>query len=267
MGRLLRERGGVEMTAIAFICTFQEADVIGWTVRHLIRQGLAVHVIDCCSMDGTARLAVEAGATVEAYRAPPVSWHALLGRVEMLAASSPHDWCTLCDADELRYSDQPGETLLEGFERVQDAGFIAIDHQVFTFHPTPQSADFDGTQNPEKYFRYFSRDIWNERIGQVKAWRNIGPVSLAHSGGHQARCLPREGGADARFEGQRVYQSFVSKHYPIRSQAHGERKVFQERQWLDQAQGRTSWHKQYDGIAPGAKFIKDPATLERWPDV
>jgi hypothetical protein len=159
----------------------------------------------------------------------------------------------LCDADELRYSDRQGEPLLQGFARVQLGGFNAIDFRIFTFHPTDNG--YPGTVNPEKYFRYYSRDHWNERIGQVKAWRNLGPVSLAHSAGHVAQ-----------FSGVRVYRSFVSKHYPIRSQAHGERKVSQERKWLDQAQGRTDWHVQYKGIGPGTNFLKDPTTLERWPE-
>ena len=254
------------MTALAFVCTFNEADIIAWTVRHLRRQGMAVHVIDCCSTDNTVRLAAVAGATVEAHHAPPVSWHALLGRVEQLSEASQHDWSMLCDADELRYSDKSGETLLEGFVRVQLAGFDAVDHRVFTFHPTTDDGPpYDGSQDPEKYFRFYSRDKWNERIGQVKAWRNIGPVSLASSGGHAARCLPRDGGDAARFRGMRVYHDFIIKHYPIRSQAHGERKVFQERNWLDPQQGRADWHVQYKGIEPGANFLRDPVSLERWP--
>ena len=245
----------VRQTGIAFVPTYNEADMIGWTVRHLVRQGLRVHIIDCCSTDGTVRLAAEAGATVETYHAPPVSWHALLGRVEQLAATSPHDWCMLCDADELRYSDRPQETLLEGFARVQLAGFNAIGFRIFTFHPTEDDgASYNGLPDPEQYFRYYSRDFWNERIGQAKAWRNQGPVSLAASAGHRVQ-----------FAGANVYRSFLSKHYPIRSQQHGERKVFQERNWLDPAQGRTLWHMQYKDIAPGTNFLKDPATLERWP--
>ena len=245
------------MTALAIICSYNEADIIPWTVRHLKRQGCDVLVIDCQSTDGTADIAYRNGAVIDMYDVPPVSWHALLGQVERRASQSTADWIVHCDADELRYSDEWHEnleTLVEGFARVQAAGYNAIDHTMLTFHPTTDSAGFDGTQDPEQYFRFYSGDPLNQRIGQVKAWRNLGLVSLAHSGGHQAD-----------FPARRVYPGrFLSKHYPIRSQAHGERKVFQERQWLDQQQGRRDWHVQYQGIQPGHSFLKDPTKLLEW---
>jgi glycosyltransferase involved in cell wall biosynthesis len=240
------------MKAIAFICAYNEADIIGWTVRHLRRQGLAVHVIDCQSTDNTVRVACEAGATCESYCAPPVSWHTLLQRVELCAQRSGYwyDWCVHCDADEIRYSpiwSTAGESLLEGFARVQAEGYNAINHHVLTFHPTDNG--FDGTQDPEQYFRYYESDVFNQKIGQVKAWRNLGPVELAASGGHRVW-----------FRGIKIHPvPFLSKHYPIRSQHHGERKVFQERKWLDPEQGRKNWHVQYDGIHAGDSFLKDPA--------
>ena len=255
------------MKVLAIICAYNEADIIGWTVRHLKRQGCDVLVIDCESTDETVMVAHTAGAEILCHPAPPVSWHELLRRVEKIAAGSNADWCMLCDADELRYASPylPIATLAQAFVNVQEPGYNAVDFQVLTFHPTFWKADreefieweatdeFDG-QDPEQYFRLYSPDYLNQRIGQVKAWKNIGRVDLATSGGHQVR-----------FEGRRVYPGkFLSKHYPIRSQAHGERKVFQERAWLDQAQGRTDWHVQYRGIEPGHSFLKDPATLKEW---
>ena len=241
------------LTALAIICAYNEADFLPWTVRHLVRQGCDVLVIDCQSTDGTLQLAEAAGAVGEMFRsAPPVSWHELLGEVERVAAMSHHDWIIHCDADEIRYSDHPGETLVQGFQRIQDLGCNAIDHRVITFHPSDNG--FDGTQDPETYFQYYSGDPLNQRNGQVKAWRNIGPVSLAHGAGHQVM-----------FHGRRVYpHMWLSKHYPIRSQAHGERKVFQERQWLDQQQGRRDWHVQYRRITPGHSFLVDPKLLSEW---
>jgi glycosyltransferase involved in cell wall biosynthesis len=254
------------MKVLAIICAYNEADIIGWTVRHLKRQGCDVLVIDCESTDETVMVAHTAGAEILRHPAPPVSWHELLSRVEKIAAGSNADWCMLCDADELRYARfglrGPAQlTLEQGFANVQLLGFNAVDFQVLTFHPTgpltaPRDAPypFDGSQDPEQYFRFYSGDPLNQRIGQVKAWRNVGPVSLAASGGHQVQ-----------FPGRRVYPvKFLSKHYPIRSQAHGERKVFEERKWLDQSQGRHDWHVQYNGIVPGHSFLKDPKYLMEW---
>ena len=243
------------MKVLAIVCAYNEADIIGWTVRHLKRQGCGVLVIDCQSTDDTQAVARQAGAMIHVYQRPPVSWHALLGKVEEICAfqsTKAYGWCMLCDADELRCDGLHGFTLADGFECVQAGGFNAVDFHVFTFHPTDNG--FDGSQDPEQYFRFYSGDPLNQRIGQVKAWRNVGPVSLAASGGHQVQ-----------FPGRRVYPvKFLSKHYPIRSQAHGERKVFEERKWLDQAQGRKDWHVQYNGIVPGHSFLKDPKYLMEW---
>src|ERR1035441_8457668 len=85
--RLAHRRRGRQMKILAIICAFQEADIIGWTVRHLKRQGCDVVVIDCESTDGTDEVVADAGAVVMPYHAPPVSWHALLGVVEKAAAA------------------------------------------------------------------------------------------------------------------------------------------------------------------------------------
>jgi septal ring factor EnvC (AmiA/AmiB activator) len=53
---------------------------------------------------------------------------------------------------------------------------------------------------------------------------------------------------------------FILRHYPIRGQAHGERKVFQERRFLGRERAR-GWHVQYDAVREGASFIRDPSTL------
>jgi len=61
---------------------------------------------------------------------------------------------------------------------------------------------------------------------------------------------------------------FVLRHYPIRSQAHGERKVFAERRPRYAEQERAlGWHVQYDDVVEGTSFVHDPATLKRYDPV
>ena len=56
-------------------------------------------------------------------------------------------------------------------------------------------------------------------VPQMRCWKKTDSLDLASSGGH-----------DARFTGRRVFPlRFILRHYPIRGQAHGDRKVFQER--------------------------------------
>jgi hypothetical protein len=87
----------------------------------------------------------------------------------------------------------------------------------------------------------------------VKAWKNI----------HQSVQLSESGGHDARLPHRRVFPfNFLLKHYPVRSQAHGERKVFRDRapRW-DPQERAGGWHIQYDHVDAGHNFVREKASL------
>jgi hypothetical protein len=50
---------------------------------------------------------------------------------------------------------------------------------------------------------------------------------------------------------------FLLKHYPIRSHAHGERKVLRERiaRW-NQTERALGWHQQYDDMCHTRQFVR-----------
>jgi hypothetical protein len=105
----------------------------------------------------------------------------------------------------------------------------------------------------EEHFRHFEFSKQSGHFLQIKAWENLGlPVSLAESGGH-----------NAQFKGQRVHPyKFLLKHYPIRSQEHGERKVFYDRKMRWNAKERAAgWHSHYDPIQPGHVFLRPRSEL------
>jgi chromosome segregation ATPase len=55
---------------------------------------------------------------------------------------------------------------------------------------------------------------------------------------------------------------FLLRHYPVRGQAHGERKIEKERRAAFAPEERKrGWHVQYDGVEPGQSFLRDPETL------
>ena len=261
------------MKAIAFVPVYNEADILPWTLRHLRSQGVEPYVIDNWSDDRTDEAVLREAATPrdgapstgmswERFPADGPSatydWTAILHHIEELAAASDADWCMLQDADELRYSPWPSGvmqrfTLNPALELVQDKDFSAVNFQCYNFVPTEDG--WDGTQDPEEYFQFIEPDSIYSRVPHIKAWRNVGRVDLASTGGHEAR-----------FEGRRVFTTpFVSKHYGIRSQAHGERKVFRDRvpRWNPEERAKR-WHEQYLGIEPGHNFIRKPEELARW---
>jgi hypothetical protein len=137
-------------------------------------------------------------------------------------------------------------TLADAFALVDRHGFTAIDFEVLTFHPT---RDLEAGEDVRDVFTgYESAEPWNKL--QIKAWKKeAGRVDLVSSGGH-----------DVAFVGRKVFPiRFLLRHYPIRGQQHGTRKVFAER--LDRfaaAERAQGWHIQYDRLRTGHDFLAPP---------
>ena len=251
------------LSAVALIAAYNEADIIEPVVRDLIANGLLVYFIDDGSTDATARLVeplVGRGVlAVERMETPPAAagsrqfaWERLLRRKAQLASELDADWFLHHDADEFRESPWTGVPLLEGIRRVDALGYNAIDFANLDFWPTHDN--FTAGSDPRDAFAWCSEAATYDRV-QVRCWRKTSKVDLASSGGH-----------DAQFEDRRVFPiRFISRHYPIRGQAHGERKVFAERrpQFSPKERAR-QWHVQYDDIQEGASFIRDMCDLTRY---
>jgi glycosyltransferase involved in cell wall biosynthesis len=257
------------MVVVALMAAYNEADVIAQVVGDLIRQGVQVYLIDHGSSDETVAqvtpflghglIAVERFPEESGFPAADAgryAWESLLRRKESLAGELEADWFLHADADELRESPWPGMSLVEAIAAVDALGYNAIDFQVFNFWPTHD--DFRPGDDLRQAFRYYELGAPHDRP-QIKGWkRTRGPVDLSGTGGHQAR-----------FAGRRVFPvRFVLRHYPIRSQAHGERKVFQERQpRFIAAERARGWHVQYTDLSPGHRFLRSPHELTPWDDL
>jgi glycosyltransferase involved in cell wall biosynthesis len=236
-----------------------EADVIGSTIRHLAEQGVDIYLMDNWSTDGTADIVEQhVGRGVIGMERFPhagpgagLSLHDALSRLEELALEVPCDGFVYVDADERRLSPWPGTTLRDALHHVDRSGFNCIDHTVLVFHP--EAYGFPERGDPERLLTRFEFGGRPGHFVQFKGWKNLGAqVDLASSGGH-----------DAHFEGKRVYPyNFLLRHYPIRSQVHGTRKVFTERatRWSEEERAR-GWHAQYDQLPADHSFVTDPSAL------
>jgi glycosyltransferase involved in cell wall biosynthesis/uncharacterized coiled-coil DUF342 family protein len=255
--------GHRDFSVIAIIAAYNEADIIGEVVRHLLDQGLGVYLLDHGSTDGTVaevepylgrgvlhieRFSEESsGAPGDATR---FAWEAILRRKEALASELDASWFIHHDADELRESPWAGLSLLEAIRRVDGLGYNAVDFEVLNFRPTHDR--FRRGDDVRAAFPFYEPgDPW-DRV-QIKCWKKVsGPVDLVSTGGHEAI-----------FPDRKVFPiRFILRHYPIRSQEHGERKVFRERlpRFL-RAERERGWHIQYDGITERHSFVRDPGTL------
>ena len=245
----------------AIMAAYNEEDIIGLSIQHLIEQGVSVYLIDRASTDGTVaeaqrfagkgligieRLPEESGFPAE--DAQRLTWGHLLERKQKLAQELDGDWFIHHDADEFRESPWPHLDLRQAIRRAHEAGYNAIDFAAFAFPPTDDN--YRKGDDLRTTFRYCVPARRFDRL-RINAWKRSA-VDLVSSGGHEAIVSER-----------RVFPiRFLLRLYPIRNRAQGERKILQERQpsW-DPAEGALDWHVQRDGAESGDSFIRDPATL------
>jgi len=162
------------------------------------------------------------------------------------------DWFIHHDADEFRESPWPGVRLADAIARVDALGYNAVDFATLQFWPVHD--DFRPGDDVRTAFPFYAEPPSHDRL-QIRGWKKTAAVDLVETGGHEAR-----------FEGRRVFPlRFIARHYPIRGQAHGQRKVLHERRqrFLERERAR-GWHVQYDDVSEATSFIRDPASLRRY---
>jgi hypothetical protein len=246
---------------VAVMPTYNEDDIVSHSLRYLIEQGIEVYLVDNWSTDATVERATPflTRGLIQIERFPasgPTGTYDLrnlLSRVEEICTEIEADWFVLHDADERRRSPWPGLSLKDGMYYVDSCGFNCIDHLTVNYWPVDNG--FDPSYDVEQQLTHFEFSNHPGHFHQRRAWKNLGRrVSLAQTAGH-----------DVGFEGRKVYPfRFLQKHYPIRSQAHGEHKILGDRKPRWNPEERSfGWHAQYDELGPGHSFLRNPADLEQ----
>jgi glycosyltransferase involved in cell wall biosynthesis len=249
---------------VAVITAFNEADIIDDVIAYLHEQGILVHFIDNWSTDETEAIVaarLDRG-VVAIERIPPIDTASfdlekVLIRMEQLSSVLDADWFVHYDADEIRRSAFRGVDLRSAIYAVDRAGYNAVDFTVLNFRPIDDSY-VPGT-SLERHFDHFEFGKTTDHLRQRKAWKNLGrTVALTERAGH-----------DVLFTGRRVFPfKFMNKHYPVQSQAHGERKVVHERHERFNRRERLlrNWHVHYENAEKAPNFIVDPGKLIRFDD-
>ncbi len=225
------------MEIAAYIWTYNEGDFIAHSIRHLIGQGIAVHVFDNWSTDDTLEIARSfSDAAADHWPAHREECSTLTSRLqylEDLAFNCGYDWVIHHDADEIRRA-TTGETLREFIRRADHCGYNAVDHAIEVYMPRE---GWDGTQDPEKFFDELSvANHLDARSWHIKCWKQTDyKVNLLSSMGHQA-CFPY----------RRVFpEKLLLKHYPLRTQAHAARKITERRRSYAADELARGHHVQY----------------------
>lgn len=248
-----------DFRVVALISAYNEADVIEPVIDHLAANGVWSYLVDDGSTDDTVAcaqrwlgrglLGIErfAGTGENGGR---TSWRALLARKRELARELGADWYVHHDADEIREAPWPGMSLRDAIRWVDRIGCNAIDFRVLNFAPVDDA--YRPGADPRTHFQRWEEPAEYDLL-QRKCWKAGAPdLELA------------EGGHDVRFAGRRLFPlRFLLRHYPIRSQAHGLRKVLRERKdrFADDELAY-GWHRQYDHVSrPDHLFLRNPAAL------
>lgn len=266
------------MKVLAIIPVYNEADILPGVLRHLHGQGVDTYVIDNWSTDGIliGRTSDKGPDFMERFPSNhPVhiyQWGRILRRVEEVALSLSHEyqWMMLHDADEIRRAPElwtkgvystGGWNLNSAIELADCSDYNVIDFKVYTFPPVDNG--WVPGSDPETYFTHYRPDSGYDSVAQEKCWKvypGVG-VDLASTGGHKVEYLVRWPTATKKV----CPHKFTLKHYPVRSQSHGERKVFEERRkrWHLGERGR-QWHTQYDQVEVGHNFLANREELIEW---
>jgi hypothetical protein len=248
-----------DFRVVALLAAYNEEDVIEPSMDRLVSEGIEVYLIDNWSTDRTVELARNflGRGLIGIEQFPPdgpsgvYDWAPMLARKEQLATELGAHWYIHTDVDEIRLSPWPGVTLRDALHHVDRLGFTAVDYNSVQFRPIDDG--FVDRSSFEDYFHHFNLEFFSNY--QLRTWKFTGRRVMTTSGGH-----------NMFFAGRRVYPyDFLYKHYGVRSQRHGEKKIFRDRQGrLSAAERAVGWHRHIAEMDPGEKFLWDPSELLRF---
>lgn len=241
----------MSVRALAIMWARNEADMLAWSLYHLVEQGIDVLLIENHSDDETLNEALcnawnenyhnrGRGIAVRVERCPlerpeTVSWAAMLrhtAEVALIEKRRGYDWILHHDADEIRRSAMPGERLIDAIARLDAAGYTAIDHDVEVYKMREEPWDYLSV-DPQTWFTERHERHIDMTNGQIKAWKQPvdAVVDLAGTAGHSVQ-----------FEGRVVApEKFRLLHFPLRTPEQAARKIAARERW-DAKELAAGWH-------------------------
>lgn len=246
---------------LACLIVRDEIDIIEQTVKKWLAGGVNVHVLDDWSTDGTweALGAFKDGVALERWPAMPgEKWDfaGQLRRIEAIALNHPDWWIIPTGSDDLLCSPWPGVRLVDALWRVRAEGYNFIDTAVFNFVPTVDG--FCRGMDPETFFTHGVAH-YGHPVHRIFIQPRGVSIDIATTAAHRVT-IPS----------MRVYPTpFIYKHWPLRSQQQGERKICERRARYNPEEIKRGWHTHYGHIdlTKPYNFIAPESGLFRFSDI
>jgi glycosyltransferase involved in cell wall biosynthesis len=232
------------MRVIALMTIRNESLYLKHCLEHLAKNQVQVCLIDNQSTDLSKEIAENFyPETVVHMETLPYrgcfELEAVLNREQAMAQILEADWFLHCDADEIRHSPYPDLNLCNALNRVDQAGYNAVNFDEFVFLPCVEDDQGYEGQNYVTHMRYYYYfDPGTHR--RVNAWKNTGqPVDLVSSGGHRVQ-----------FPGICVYpENFIMCHYIGLSREHLIQK-YATRKYAENEMQERGWHRKRAAFVP-----------------
>jgi len=241
---------------LGIMAVYNEADIVGQVIQHIINQGLVLVILDNGSTDGSYQICQKyvGRGVLEVERIVSEVYDPIfiLRRLEEMAQAYSPDWLAIIDADEIHEPSQSGFTLKQATEREDSLGYNLIRSNCFAFCPTP--IDDQGEKDPLKRIKYY---VWSGDF-HFRFWRNY-PGTDCWSGGSHLVYFPED------IKPRVSPRKFIIRHYKIRSSEQGRRKVLGLRRRIRRPPLPEGWSIHYNRFAMDESFFSvNPEKLTRY---
>jgi len=187
---------------------YNEQDMVGEVIEHLLSEGLDLVVLDNGSTDGSyevcKKFAEKGLVTLEQYSSSSFNWPLLLRMLYDMALKKNPDWLVRSGQDEFLESGISNVSLKEAIVKEDEKGCNLIQFDVFEFFMT--DADNLQAKSTRERFPYYS---WQNE-DQYRAWKYHPGIRVEDAGGHYP-IFPRH------IKYKIANRKFVHRHYRYRN--------------------------------------------------